>query len=281
MTKVLMFHRVLPQNQITSPNAYTEFGTLISQEYLEQILCWLNENNYKIVNVSKLCNYTEDKKVIALTFDDGYVDNFEFAYPVLKKHKATATFFPLVCTSKNNSVLPLDTYYQCVDSMNLNEDEREKFIKGSIKKEFYWTEPSKQREMLTSIFNEIPKNSRVQYMSASQLIELSNNGFEIGSHGVTHSLLTADYMTKEKQLKEMQSSKKWLESILDKKVTAYCFPAGYYNLELLELAKQVGYTSVSLISKQEKTSEVLTSYSRVFVKPNSFNELKVQLDAEL
>lgn len=281
MAKVLMFHRVLPQSLITSPNAYTEFGTLISQEYLEQILCWLNDNNYKIVNISELCNYVDDKKVIALTFDDGYADNFEFAYPVLKKHKATATFFPLVCTSKNNSVLPLDTYYQCVDSMNLNADERERFIKGSTKNKFYWTEPSKQKEMLISIFNKIPKNSRVQYMSAAQLIELSNNGFEIGSHGVTHSLLTADYMTKEKQLDEMQSSKKWLESILNKKVTAYCFPAGYYSLELQKLAKQVGYTSISLISKKEEASEVLPSYSRIFVKPNSFNKLKMQLDVEL
>ena len=278
MAKVLMFHRVLPQKQITSPNAYTEFGTLISQEYLEQILHWLAENKYKFVNISELYNYVDDKKVVALTFDDGYADNFEFALPILKKFNATATFFPLVCTSKNNSVQPLDIYYQCVDNMNLNADERAGFIKGSPKKKFYWADPSKQKGMLNSIFSEVPKNSRVQYMNAAQLIELSNSGFEIGSHGVTHSLLTAYYMTKEKQLDEMQNSKKWLESVLNKKVTAYCFPAGYYNLELQKLAKQVGYTSISLISKNEKASAVLPSYSRIFVKPNSFSELIVQLN---
>ena len=278
MAKVLMFHRVLPQKKILSPNAYTEFGTLISQEYFEHILSWLTENNYRFVNISELCNYVEDKKVVALTFDDGYLDNFDFAFPTLKKFNATATFFPLVCTTKNNSVLPLDTYYQCVDTMNLNIDERTKYIKGSIKKKFYWADPSKQKEMLNSIFIEIPKNSRVQYMNIAQLRELSDNGFEIGSHGVTHSLQTADYMTKEKQVYEMQNSKKWLESILDKKVTAYCFPAGYYNNELKKIAKLAGYTSISLISKKENTNTIITAYSRIFVKPNSFNELIEQLN---
>lgn len=234
-------------------------------------------NGYSIVNVSELCDYPESKKVVALTFDDGYVDNFEFAFPTLQKYNATATFFPLVCTSKNNSVLPLDTYYQCVDAMDLNALERAEFIKGSTKKKFYWAEPSKQKEMLNSIFSELPKNSRVQYMSAKQLRELSNNGFEIGSHGVTHALLTADYMTEEKRFNEMQISKKWLETILNKEVKAYCFPAGYYNIELVKLAREVGYTSTSLISHEENVDSVLPSYSRVFVKPNFFSELKDQL----
>lgn len=277
MAKVLMFHRVLPEKLIRKPNAYTDFGTLISQEYLIEILKWLTHNEYEFIKISELVNYVDNDKLVALTFDDGYVDNFDYAYPVLKKYYATATFFPLVHTSLNNCVLPLDIYYQCVDEQVLGEKERLNYIKGDIKKKFYWLEPEKQINMLNTLFYNLPKNNRVQYMSVEQLVTLSNDNFEIGSHGVSHSLLTADYMTKEKIITEMETSKKRLESILGKAVVAYCFPAGLYNDDLLKLAKEIGYTSGSLISKKDNTKPVLPVYPRIFVKPNSFNELKEQL----
>lgn len=272
-----MLHRVLPKKLIGTPNAYSEFGTLISQEYLTDILQWLTDSDYKFTNISNLPNNLDNNKLIALTFDDGYIDNFHYAYPILKRYNATATFFPLAHTALNNCVLPLDTYYQCVDELELDENERKNYIKGDVKKKFYWSDPQKQMDLLHSLFNKVPQKSRVQYMTPEQLVALSNDDFEIGSHGVSHSLLTADYMTKEKIIFEMEASKKWFESILGKKVVAYCFPAGLYNLDLIKIAKKVGYTSISLISKKEKDNAVLPSYSRVFVKPDAFDELKEQL----
>ncbi len=278
MATVLMFHRVLPEKLIKTPNAYTDFGTLISQEYLSEILQWLTDNKYKFIKISDIINYVNVDKILALTFDDGYADNFHYAYPILKKYNATATFFPLVSNSLENCVLPLDTYYQCVDELDLNENERRNYIKGDIKNKFYWAEPQIQRDMLKTLFNNLPKESRVDYMTVEQLIELSNNNFEIGSHGVSHSLLIADYMTEEKIISEMKNSKKWLESVIKKAVIAYCFPAGLYNYDMIKLAKKIGYKSVCLITKKDNIKPVLPAYTRFFVKPNSLDELKVQLN---
>lgn len=280
MAKVLMFHRVLPDKLITQPNAYSTFGTLITQEYLETILYCLTDNGFQFVTVSELKQHNCKDKLVALTFDDGYSDNFEFALPLLQKFKATATFFPVVNPCKDNSVLPLDIYYQCVDEMNLEENERAEYITGTIKNNFYWTEPEKQTEMLNSLFKILPQKSNVNYMNAEQLKELSDKGFEIGSHGMTHSLLIADYMNEEKALNELQKSKQWLEAATGKPVTAYCFPAGRYNAKMIELAKQVGYTSTCLVVRNENEKEVLPSYDRIFVKPNSLDELKTALGIE-
>lgn len=280
MAKVLMFHRVLPEKQITQPNAYSTFGTLIAQEYFENVLSCLTDNGFEFVTVSELTKRNKTNKLIALTFDDGYLDNYEFALPSLQKFNATATFFPVVNPCKNNIVLPLDIYYQCIDEMKLNETERAEYISGTTKRNFYWAEPEKQMGMLNSLFKAFPQKNRVSYMGAEQLKEISDKGFEIGSHGMTHSLLIADYMSVEKALNELQKSKQWLEVVTGKPVTAYCFPAGRYNAEMIELAKQVGYTSTCLVVRNENEKEVLPSYDRIFVKPNSLDELKAALEIE-
>ena len=278
MAKVLMFHRVLPDKLITKPNAYSTYGTLISQAYFEKVLSLLSENDFQFVTMSEISQHGDTDKVVALTFDDGYSDNFEFALPSLQKFKATATFFPVVSPCKDHSVLPLDIYYQCVDEMNSTDIARTEYITGETKRNFYWAEPDKQLALLSTLFRKLPQKHRLSYMSAEELKKLSDHGFEIGSHGMTHSLLTADYMTEGKALYEMRESKQWLEEITGKQVTAYCFPAGRYNASMIELAKNVGYTSTSLVFRKENENEALPSYDRVFVRPNAFEELKAAME---
>lgn len=273
-----MFHRVLPEKQISYPNAYSTYGTLISQEYFEIVLSCLIDNGFQFATISELTKRNKTDKLVALTFDDGYSDNFDYALPSLLKFNATATFFPVVNPCKDNKVLPLDIYYQCIDEMKMSETERTEYITGTTKRNFYWAEPENQMKMLNLLFKSLPKKNRVSYMSAEQLKELSDKGFEIGSHGMTHSLLIADYMNHDKVLTELQESKQWLEAITGKPVTAYCFPAGRYNKKMIELAKQIGYASTSLVVRNENEREVLPSYDRIFVKPNSLCELKLALE---
>ena len=275
-----MFHRILPEKQIASPNAYSIFGTLISQQYFETVLSYLVDNGFQFATVSELSQQSEKDKIVALTFDDGYSDNFEFALPLLKKFKATATFFPVVNPCKDNSVLPLDIYYQCVDEMELTDEERNDFIVGDTKKKFYWSEPKQQKEFLKTNFIKLPAQNRVSYLQPNQIKYLADNNFEIGSHGMTHSLLTADYMNENKIIFELNNSKIWLEQITSKPVTSFCFPAGRYNSKMIELAKRVGYTSTCLVFRDENEKEILTSYDRIFVKPNSLAELQIQLNAK-
>jgi len=278
MAKVLMFHRILPDKQITQPNAYSTFGTLISQEYFENVLSCLTDNGFQFATVSELTQQAKTDKLVALTFDDGYSDNFEFALPSLQKFNAKATFFPVVNPCKYNSVLPLDTYYQCVDEMKLTEEKRNDFISGDTKKKFYWSKPEQQKEYLKTSFQKLPTQNRVSYLRPDQIKYLSDNGFEIGSHSVTHSLFTAKYMNESKIKFELKQSKIYLEGITGKPVNSFCFPSGFHNSKSIELAKENGYTSVCLINKnQNEEVQVLPSFERIFIKPNSISELLTAL----
>ncbi len=61
----------------------------------EKQLRYLKKNGFTTYTIAELHELASDipKKSIVLTFDDGYLDNWIFAYPLLKKYGAKATFF--------------------------------------------------------------------------------------------------------------------------------------------------------------------------------------------
>lgn len=61
-------------------------------------------------------------------------------------------------------------------------------------------------------------------LTTEDLLGISND-FEIGSHGVTHALLTQ--VPLKTAVWEIQQSKIMLEEIVDKEVTSFCYPRGY------------------------------------------------------
>jgi peptidoglycan/xylan/chitin deacetylase (PgdA/CDA1 family) len=90
---ILMYHHV---QEI--PGGKNKTGvSMVTPENLEKQLQWLLDHNFQTVNFDYLYNpLKSEKKPIILTFDDGYRDAYEKAFPVLKKYKSTGTFFPIV-----------------------------------------------------------------------------------------------------------------------------------------------------------------------------------------
>lgn len=62
---------------------------------------------------------------------------------------------------------------------------------------------------------------------------------EIGSHGLTHALLTRIPLAE--AAKEIQQSKVLLEETFKRKITKFCYPRGYANPEIMKLVKLAGY----------------------------------------
>lgn len=69
----------------------------MSLKNFEKQLKYLQKNNFTILKLSELFERLNSGKPISncvcLTFDDGYKDNVDFAYPLLKKYKIPATIF--------------------------------------------------------------------------------------------------------------------------------------------------------------------------------------------
>lgn len=84
---------------------------------------------------------------------------------------------------------------------------------------------------------------RPGFMTADQVRQLSDAGFEIGSHGLTHSYMSD--LGRPRLRDELAGSKARLEEITGRPVVHFACPGGRWNRQVAELGRQVGYDSVS------------------------------------
>ena len=64
----------------------------VSASEFDRQLKWLKNKNYKIVSIEDAVKIKNQKSAV-ITFDDGYRDNYEIAFPILKKYGFNATIF--------------------------------------------------------------------------------------------------------------------------------------------------------------------------------------------
>ncbi|OAM96533.1 Polysaccharide deacetylase [Pelosinus fermentans] len=86
---VLVYHRV----------GYTTDALTVTPERFSSDLDSLQERGYYSISLEQFQNFLDDRNVemperpVLITFDDGYLDNFEHAYPILRKHGMVGSFF--------------------------------------------------------------------------------------------------------------------------------------------------------------------------------------------
>ena len=95
-TRIMMYHMISEQL-----NSGKKSGLRVSPDMFEKQLKWFTDNNWKFIKMSEIEKYKDHEKVVAITFDDGYEDNYLKALPLLKKYKACATLY-LVLDRNNN-----------------------------------------------------------------------------------------------------------------------------------------------------------------------------------
>ncbi len=85
---VLMFHSIGCENE----NWYRKWLS-VSINHFETLCEYLVENHYETVFLDQWYKDEIKKKQVVITFDDGYLDNWVYAYPILKKYNLKGTIF--------------------------------------------------------------------------------------------------------------------------------------------------------------------------------------------
>ena len=90
---IFVFHSISQ-----SPEWLIDTHVSISVKTFEQYMKYLSKNSYQTVSLDDIYLHIKGEKalnckIVALTFDDGYLDNWIAAYPILKKYGFKATIF--------------------------------------------------------------------------------------------------------------------------------------------------------------------------------------------
>ncbi|MFT5085583.1 MAG: peptidoglycan/xylan/chitin deacetylase (PgdA/CDA1 family) [Lentisphaeria bacterium] len=261
---VVTFHRILTSEQralypypnlaltpreldwvLTQLQKYYRCGTLT-----HSYNCW-RETFAK--NQNSNTKMQLQKPLLALTFDDGQLDNFKNALPVLKKHQLDATFYipvehideqqliwhdrlgfaasaclkesslhdKLLSLSKSfNIFLKSSTIGSIMSSNQINETINNIVQKAKL------LAPESRRDYILAIESlspvEVP--SWANMMSWDEINTMSSAGHEIGSHTMTHALIP---QLSDQELEwELTESKRQLELKLGKEIHSFCYPNG-------------------------------------------------------
>jgi len=91
---ILMYHHVM---DVAAAKATGASGLNVPPKIFQEQMDYLQQKGYQVVDLDEMLtgikNNSLPKKAVVLTFDDGYRDFYENAYPVLKEKNFKATLF--------------------------------------------------------------------------------------------------------------------------------------------------------------------------------------------
>jgi peptidoglycan/xylan/chitin deacetylase (PgdA/CDA1 family) len=258
---ILNYHRIrtpeVPGDSLLDEGV---FGP--TQSEFERQVKWLKQN-FDLLSESELLNMvrksdTHPGRYAAITFDDGYRDNYDLAYPVLSAHAAPAIFFvcPGIIESRRLGWWDVIAYL-------VKKSEKEAItVKGdtlplgsqkctTISKLDDWMKRRKRvetknllEELAVACGVSFPDGALqdAQLMTWPQVREVSANGVAIGSHTKWHPVLAT--LSEDEQREELVTSKAELEQQLGCPVRTLAYPVGgyqHFTPATMRIARECGY----------------------------------------
>jgi Predicted xylanase/chitin deacetylase len=260
---ILLYHRVLPEVRFNSRNTVITEKTFIRQIDILR-------KRYPIISLTDAINQchtgqAKAKVQVVLTFDDGYWDNYEVAFPILRERGLPATFFLTTdYVGKNEPVWDWEVFTlvmrDCTDTHSIEienklleqrmHEPRLSFAVRVIDSMKSITVDKIQevtgflRKHSTNKLTDIRQDCGISWEQAKRM---SVCGMEIGAHGVTHRSLSRLPLEEAKQ--EIDRSKSIIENQIGKPCVHFAFPFGGHNdcaYGLIDHFKKTGFQSCLL-----------------------------------
>jgi len=114
---VLMYHHI--QDEKTAKEK-GQMSLTVTPEFFRKHLEYLRDNGYSVITMTELKNFFSGgpnlpKKPVMITIDDGYKDNYEVMYPILKEFGMKANIFVATGLLNNPGYMSWDDLNQMKD----------------------------------------------------------------------------------------------------------------------------------------------------------------------
>lgn len=251
---VLMFHNVFPKTEND-----IHFRNIGKHDFFKS-LNYLKKK-YQIVELAELMETKSGQNRIAITFDDGLINNLKYALPVLEELEIPATFFITTSWIHGQNILWPDELMLLLKRAGDEVSFQGEKFKRVFANQFRSESSGKKLELVLLESSQvlidaflIELRRKTSYEPACDFVNedywrmmkgeeikilAASNWVNIGSHGVTHRNLLK--LSHEAMIDELVSSKKYLEQVTKDSIKSIAYPFGLYNGDVLEAANEAGY----------------------------------------
>jgi peptidoglycan/xylan/chitin deacetylase (PgdA/CDA1 family) len=263
---ILMYHQVLDVKH--NRENHLPLGMVTLENTFAEQMGYLREHS-NVISLDQLVNCLRDKKrlpprSVVITFDDGWRDNYLFAFPILRKYDLPAAVFlstDYIGTSRIfwfhlvNLILQTQalTSQKMVDILNRFEQispEKKRGIAESLAypdvfiNELKKIRPQIQEKIITEMLSASDvrmgkSDKRRMTLGWDEIREMGENRICFGSHAGSHRILT--HLGPDQIRKELTESKKIIEEKTKRPVSFFAYPNGDYTPQIKELVKETGY----------------------------------------
>ena len=235
------------------------------------------------------------RKSFIITFDDGYKDNYIYAYPILKKYNVPATIF--LTTGHIGTTKPFWQNKLAYIIRKTNRDSIE--IEGFGKYQLY-TQQERSRAII-HIKNKLKtlRHEEIQtqieemeslldvkalyslpedlFLDWDNVREMANYGIDFGAHGITHAQMTK--INLEQARNEISLSKKKIEDEIGRPVTSFSYPNGDFDEDIKQILQDEGFTcGISTRRGTCNTKSDRWELKRIGVEKQTFYEFTFDVD---
>jgi peptidoglycan/xylan/chitin deacetylase (PgdA/CDA1 family) len=304
MPLVVGYHRVVKDFDWSKSLSISPM--LTSARTFEQHLDWIGRR-YRFVSLDELAETLENKQstgkpVAAVTFDDGYRDVYENAFPVLKRkgipfavfvvtdligtnrlqvhdelHLLLSALLAQPCVSREGS------WRDLVAALELTDQQSEWLIRGLRDA----NEPFQATRALLECLNQASIDiflgafrARVslqkyllqdfRMMDWRMLSEMVAAGVTVGSHTRSHALLASQ--TQEELHDEVEGSRRELEQRLGVPIRHFAYPDGQFNTSAIQAVADAGYrTACTTCAHRDQAHPLLTISRRMLWEKSCMN----------
>ena len=257
---VLLYHRVAtlasdPQQLAISPDNFRDQ------------MCYLKAN-FPILSFEDDWSHLS-RLSIAITFDDGYADNALNVLPILEEVGVPATFF----VSTGNLDTRQEYWWDELERIILGNRPLPKFFAlhderfgrrwptgTPLERQKFYLKITPLMKKITAerrddwlgqfrqwAGTDVLGRSAYRAMTGKELQHLAGSNYvTIGAHTVTHSRLSV--LSEQQQRDEIFTSKRQLEALLGKTITAFSYPYGKkgdYNGTSVRLCREAGFSKAA------------------------------------
>lgn len=272
---IVMYHYVRPIKN----SKYPQIKGLEFDLFKEQIAYF--NRNFHVITMEEVVDAVRNNKqllpnAMLLTFDDGYMDHYQYVFPVLKEYGMQGSFFVPSGILQYGKVLDVNKIHFILACSDMDKLLPELWrMLENYRKQGYEIEPDEVlfdklavanrwdpkevifvKRLLQSYLDETLRGeivdelflktvgvseaefSKQLYVNLSQIEEMKKAGMFFGLHGQRHYWL--NHLPEDKMREDIVNGMHYFESVMDRDYLVMNYPYGGYNEEVLACVKELG-----------------------------------------